>query len=252
MRNTAQAAERGVFGSPSFFVGPRIYLREGPRCAMSRRKSSARLRTIAYPAGLNNWAMDRERVRRYSRAARLAHGRIFGRRAERLATPANTSAEALHAFLSASLLPPQRRAVAFYRSPCRRVRPRRPTSGRLQELGRLHSGTGDSKVCYAMSKPTMSEPAKIKRDAIYFLINDWPGRKAKSEPEIVPGYEYKDSSTVTAEVGADKFEFFTKNEGTAGGAWVEQQADETRLVEAMRRGAEVVVIGTSKRGTDDA
>src|SRR5271170_2850952 len=112
------------------------------------------------------------------------------------------------------------------------------------------SGAGDSKVCYALSKPKMSEPTKIKRDAIYFLINDWPGRKAKAEPEIVPGYLFKDKSTVTAEVGPNKFEFFTKNEGTSGGAWIEQQADEHRLVEAMRRGAEIIVIGTSKRGTE--
>jgi len=89
----------------------------------------------------------------------------------------------------------------------------------------------------------------VKRDAVYFLINDWPNRKAKAEPEIVPGYEYKDKSTVTAEVGPEKFEFFTKNEGTAGGAWVEQPADEQRLVEAMRKSAEMIIIGTSKRGT---
>jgi len=111
------------------------------------------------------------------------------------------------------------------------------------------SGAGDSKVCYALSKPRMSEPTKVRRDAVYFLINDWPARKAKSEPEIVPGYEYKDKSTVLAEVGSAKFEFFTKNEGTAGGAWLEQQPDEERLVEAMRKSAEIMVIGTSKKGT---
>ena len=111
------------------------------------------------------------------------------------------------------------------------------------------SGAGDSKVCYAISSPTAKEPSKVKRDAVYFLINDWPNRKAKAEPEIVPGYLYRDGSKVTVEVGPDKFEFFTKNEGTSGGAWVEQQTDETKLVDAMRRGAEIVVIGTSKRGT---
>ena len=111
------------------------------------------------------------------------------------------------------------------------------------------SGTGDQKVCYALSRPKMSEPAKLKRDATYFLINDWPGRKAKAEPEIVPGYEFKDGSKVTVEVGPNKFEFFTKNENKSGGAWVEQQADEAHLIEAMRKGAELVVIGTSKRGT---
>lgn len=111
------------------------------------------------------------------------------------------------------------------------------------------AGTGDGRVCYALSVPKMMEPGRIKRDAAYFLINDWPARRAKSEPEIVPGYEYKADSKVTVEVGADKFEFFTKNEGTAGSAWVEQQADETRLVDAMRRGAEVIVTGISRRGT---
>jgi len=111
------------------------------------------------------------------------------------------------------------------------------------------SGDGDAKVCYALSKPKMTEPTKVKRDAVYFLINDWPNRKAKAEPEIVPGYEYKDKSTVVAEVGPEKFEFFTKNEGAAGGAWVEQPADEQRLVEAMRKSAEMIIIGTSKRGT---
>lgn len=111
------------------------------------------------------------------------------------------------------------------------------------------SGAGASRVCYALSKPKAKEPAKAKRDGVYFLINDWPGRKVKSEPEIVPGYQYRDKSTVTAEVGPGSFEFFTKNDGGAGAAWVEQQSDEARLVEAMRRGAEIVVTGISKRGT---
>jgi hypothetical protein len=121
--------------------------------------------------------------------------------------------------------------------------------GDFKNWSAYSSGAGDAKVCYAVSKPKMTEPTKVKRDAVYFLINDWPSRKAKGEPEIVPGYEYKDKSTVTVEVGPDKFEFFTKNDGAAGGAWVEQQADEGRLIEAMRRGAEIIVIGTSKRGT---
>jgi hypothetical protein len=121
--------------------------------------------------------------------------------------------------------------------------------GDFKSWSAFTSGTGDSKVCYVLSKPRMSEPAKTKRDAIYFLINDWPGRKAKAEPEIVPGYVYKDKSTVTAEVGPNRFEFFTKNEGTSGGAWIEKQDDETKLIDAMRHGAELVVIGTSKRGT---
>ena len=111
------------------------------------------------------------------------------------------------------------------------------------------TGAADARVCYALSKPIQSEPRKLKRDAPYFLINDWPGRNAKAEPEIVPGYVYKEGSEVTAQVGSDKFQLFTKNDGGAGGAWVEAQADESRLIDAMKAASQAIVTGTSKRGT---
>jgi invasion protein IalB len=121
--------------------------------------------------------------------------------------------------------------------------------GNFQSWAAYTTQAGESKVCYALSRPTASEPKKVHRDPAFFLLNDWPGRKAKGEPEIVPGYQYKDGSDVTVEIGTNKFIFFTKNDGGAGGAWVEAQADEQRLVDAMKTGSEAVVTGTSKRGT---
>ena len=46
--------------------------------------------------------------------------------------------------------------------------------------------TGDGKTCYIMAQPHSSVPAKAKRDPIYFLISDWPRRKAKGEMQIIP------------------------------------------------------------------
>lgn len=109
--------------------------------------------------------------------------------------------------------------------------------------------TPSGKTCYALSDPKTKEPAKAKRDPIFFLISDWPGRKTKAEPEVVPGYKYKPDSSVTVQIGSDKFTFFTKNDGDDGGAWMKDVADETRLVEAMRNGAQLIVTGTSARGT---
>src|SRR5262249_1215810 len=105
------------------------------------------------------------------------------------------------------------------------------------------------KVCYALSEPKSSDPASVKRDKVYFLINDWPGRKSKGEPEIVPGYQYKDDSSVTVQVGADKFTFFTKNQDGSGGAWAMNPPDEAKLISAMGSGGIALVTGTSKRGT---
>jgi hypothetical protein len=121
--------------------------------------------------------------------------------------------------------------------------------GAFKDWSAYTTGSGNAKVCYALSQPKSVDPKKAERDPIYFLISDWPGRKAKAEPEVVPGYAYKDGSLVNVRVGADKFEMFTKNDGDSGGAWVQNPADETRLIDSMKRGAQVIVTGTSDRGT---
>ncbi|MBI1330099.1 MAG: hypothetical protein GC166_09380 [Alphaproteobacteria bacterium] len=121
--------------------------------------------------------------------------------------------------------------------------------GAFKDWSAYAVGTGSSQVCYAIAKPKSSDPKKAKRDPIYFMISDWPARKAKGEAQVVPGYPYKDGSTVTAQVGSDKFTFFTKNDGDDGSAWVEKPADEQRLIDAMRGGAQVIVTGISRRGT---
>jgi hypothetical protein len=121
--------------------------------------------------------------------------------------------------------------------------------GTFQSWTAFVNGAGDNKSCYVIARPQSSDPAKAKRDPIAFLITDWPARKAKAEPEVVPGYQFKDGSTVSAQVGSDKFQFFTKNDGGQGGAWVQKTADEARLVAALRSNGQMIVTGISKRGT---
>lgn len=111
------------------------------------------------------------------------------------------------------------------------------------------TGTGDAKVCYALSQPKSSDPKSVKRDPMFFLISDWPSRKVKAETEVVAGYQYKDGSNVDTQVGSDKFAFFTQNDGTDGTAWVKDLAQEPNLVDAMRRGSQMIVTGISARGT---
>jgi hypothetical protein len=111
------------------------------------------------------------------------------------------------------------------------------------------SGAGANKVCYALGQPRETQPTNVRRDPIFFLISTWPGKKTVNEPSVVPGYPYRDGSKVQVQVGADKFEFFTQNEGDEGGAWMQNPADERRLIDAMKRGATMIVTGTSTRGT---
>ena len=121
--------------------------------------------------------------------------------------------------------------------------------GTYKDWSAFQSATNTTKVCYVLGKPSASEPKKAKRDPIYLMISDWPLRKAKGEVQVVPGYQYKEGSPVTATVGASKFDLFSQNNGGTGSAWVEDVATERRLVDAMRGGAKVVVSGVSLRGT---
>jgi hypothetical protein len=111
------------------------------------------------------------------------------------------------------------------------------------------SGAGPDRTCYALSQPKDSLPKGLNRDPAFFLISSWPARSVKNEPSVVPGYSYKEGVKTEADVGSDKFQFFTKNDGGTGGAWMEDPADEKRLLDTMKRGAGLTIKGTSSRGT---
>lgn len=111
------------------------------------------------------------------------------------------------------------------------------------------TGSGSSLTCYALSKPRAIRPAGTKRGAIYLMISDWPSRKVKAEPQIVYGYQAKESGAAALAVGSDKFSFFIRNNGKEGSSWLQQLNDNDRLIDAMRNGVSAVASGTSSRGT---
>lgn len=111
------------------------------------------------------------------------------------------------------------------------------------------AGAGDERICYALSQPKQSEPTDVQRDPIFFMVANWQNGDTRDEPSIMPGYPYREGGAVQIEIGSDTFELFTRNEGTDGGAWVQDLEDERRLIDAMKRGTTMMVTGTSTRGT---
>lgn len=104
---------------------------------------------------------------------------------------------------------------------------------------------GKGKVCYIVSAPTDSSPKNVKRGDIYLLISHRPAEKVRNEVNIIAGYPYGPNSSVRATVDGKAYELFTQGEN----AWLEKPADETRMVEAMKAGATLTVVGKSNRGT---
>ena len=111
------------------------------------------------------------------------------------------------------------------------------------------TGAGADRLCYALSQPKDMAPKNVNRGSVFFLISTWPGRKVRNEPSVVPGYQYKDGAKTEVQIGTDKFTFFTKNDGTTGGAWMDNPVDEHKLIDAMKKGSGMTISGTSTRGT---
>jgi hypothetical protein len=100
-------------------------------------------------------------------------------------------------------------------------------------------------VCYVVAEPQAKEPASARRDPVFLVINTWPSKNVRQQPNIQIGYPFKDGSTAEVQIGSDKFTFFTQGEN----AWLRTIDEETRFVASLRAGAEARIQGTSRRGT---
>jgi len=108
-----------------------------------------------------------------------------------------------------------------------------------------YAATGSPKVCFAVAKPTDSNPKKIKRGPIFFYISRWPGDNVMDEISVKMGYPFSEGAKTTLTIGTAKFELFTKEEG----AFVEKPDMDTKIIEAMKAGSTMKITGKSARGT---
>jgi invasion protein IalB len=119
--------------------------------------------------------------------------------------------------------------------------------GQYGDWGAYMATPGGKKVCFALAKPSGSQtnPANRPRDAAYMFVSSRPAEKVKDEVSIIIGYGFKPNADATIDLGGTNFAMYTQNDG----AWIKNAAEETRLVEAMRKGSDLVVKGTSAKGT---
>jgi invasion protein IalB len=119
--------------------------------------------------------------------------------------------------------------------------------GQYGDWGAYAAAAGSSRVCYALATPssTRTTPPNRPRDAVYLFISTRPGENVHNEVSVIIGYQLKADSEVNVEIGNNKFVMYTKGDG----AWISNAAEESRMVETMRKGADIVVTGTSARGT---
>ena len=90
----------------------------------------------------------------------------------------------------------------------------------------------------------VKKPDGLDHGDIYFTISQKPDKNVSYEPQFITSYDMQESSKAIVTVGDKSFSMFTKGRY----AWVENAAEEPRLIAAMKAGSTMKVAAKSKRG----
>jgi Invasion associated locus B (IalB) protein len=120
--------------------------------------------------------------------------------------------------------------------------------GQFGTWGAYTATPNGKKVCFALAKPASSKtnPPGRPRDPAYAFVSTRPAEKVINEVSVMIGYTLKPGSESTLEVGGGTFAMYTQGDGL----WIKNAAEEERMVDAMRKSADVTIKGVSAKGTE--
>ena len=105
------------------------------------------------------------------------------------------------------------------------------------------------KECWGVSSPKETvntrdgQPVQVRRGDILLFVTFRAG--AVGEISFSGGYPFAGGSTVALDVDGTGYELITDGEW----AWAASPAEDTRILDAMRRGQNAVLVARSSRGT---
>ncbi len=109
----------------------------------------------------------------------------------------------------------------------------------------------DPTQCWSVSSPKETVNTRdgrvvaVRRGDILLFVSYIPSAEVSGQVSFTGGYPFRDGSTVTLDIGDTAFELFTDGET----AWSASNADDSKIITAMKRGSEAVLTGVSSRGT---
>ena len=131
----------------------------------------------------------------------------------------------------------------------------------------FQSQAGKSHICYTLAQPKERAPADIKRDPAYAFISERPSERVRNEVSFIMGFEVgappppaeskdkkksdskdrksrNEAVSPTAVIGDAEFELLPKGNDV----WVKNAAEESQLIDEMRKGAKLTIKASSKKG----
>ncbi len=118
------------------------------------------------------------------------------------------------------------------------------------------NGQGKARVCYAIAQPQTRSPNTLQRDTAYLFVTIRKGENVQNEIAVMFGFKPKPAASQAKPgasagrtdpyiaLGNTRFGLVVKDEN----AWVQNQAEEARIVSEMARSPTATVRTTSMRG----
>lgn len=101
------------------------------------------------------------------------------------------------------------------------------------------------KVCFAAAEAGDKSPTTVNHGGVFFLVASWQSKIATEQPSLMTGYAISGKPEPVVRIGSDKWEMYSSDRE----AFIETDTEESRLIDAMRRGADMRVSAVSERGT---
>jgi len=112
----------------------------------------------------------------------------------------------------------------------------------------------DPLECFSVSAPKEQvntrdgAPVSVNRGETLLFVFFRPAEGVAGQVTFTGGYPFAPDSTVTLDVGGTQFTLFTEGDW----AWPASPEEDTRIVEALKRGSQATLTGVSGRGTQTA
>ncbi|MDE3177780.1 MAG: hypothetical protein KGM15_16890 [Pseudomonadota bacterium] len=124
-----------------------------------------------------------------------------------------------------------------------------------------HAATGKARICYISAEPKSREPAAAKGEKAYAFISERPAERVRNEVSFVMGFKLataddlkeakkgkkpkkRQDESPTATIGEASFDLTPVDSAL----WVKNAAEEGKVIDEMRKGANLVITATAKNG----
>ena len=118
--------------------------------------------------------------------------------------------------------------------------------GKFTDWAAYEASENGAKVCWMVTTPKKSLPTNVNRGEIFMMVAHRPNDKVFNKLNVIIGYPFKPEANAFGSIDNKKYRLVTKDDA----AWLASPEETDALIKDMRRGMEVIVKGTSTRGTD--